>query len=93
MKCGSITAKMQEQKVASLVTLETQAAEHPIHFPELQTDRCLSVLLCLTFYRLCVLQLETTYGKKIATTVDPVSVWTDAEEYHQQYVAKKRGGW
>ncbi|MEW5318064.1 MAG: hypothetical protein WDW38_009317 [Sanguina aurantia] len=40
-----------------------------------------------------ITDLETTYGKKIATTVDPVSVWTDAEEYHQQYVAKKRGGW
>ena len=37
--------------------------------------------------------LEVKSGAKLATTLLPEQPWWDAEEYHQQYMAKARGAW
>ena len=31
------------------------------------------------------------YGKVVTTDIEPSKTWYDAEEYHQQYIAKQSG--
>ncbi|PNH10035.1 Peptide methionine sulfoxide reductase [Tetrabaena socialis] len=50
----------------------------------------------LAAVRAVVAGMEAKFGVKVATTVDPVGVWYDAEEYHQKYIEKsmsRRGTW
>ena len=37
-------------------------------------------------------RLEETSGRKVATDIEMADVWWDAEEYHQKYIDKARGG-
>ncbi len=39
------------------------------------------------------MQAEWYPGHQIVTIIEPIKVWHDAENYHQQYLAKNPGGY